>query len=202
MADSKTSRKRWQFSLRASLVLLTLLAVLMAFYTTRYRRMRHAAVVLERNDIHFSCAEIEDLPWYDRLPGLAPPPRIESVMIWPRKPLKEIVPVLDKLGTVKRLHYYALTLPVLELVSQIGSIEVIRTSSDLTIEAIRPFMSHKLREVSVDGADHNIPVDTLELLYSMPTLEKIGTAHGDSAVPAEFKTKRPDVLIYMTDFPA
>jgi hypothetical protein len=201
MADPRSFKKRWRFSLRASFVLLTLLAMLTAHYTNRYRHMRHAVDVLEKNDVIFQSADPSDLPWYDQLPWLAPPPRIESVMIWPNKDLETIVPVLDKLGTVKRLHYYDLTLKELEMLSQIDSIEIIHTSYGLTAEDIRPFMSHKLRDVSVDGADYNIPEDALELLFSIPTLESVGTAHGASAVPEALKAKRPGVSIYMTDFP-
>lgn len=194
--------KRWQFNLRAILVLLALLAVLMAFYTNRHRRMRHAADVLSKNDVLFYCAETGELPWYDQLPWLTPPPRIISVMIWPNKDLDSIVPILDGLGTVKRIEYYALTMRELEMVSQIGSIEVIETSNTVTAEHVRPFMSHKIREFWLYGPDCNIPVDALELLFSIPTLESVGTAHGDSAVPEFLKAKRPDVSIHMTDFPA
>ena len=177
------------------------IAVMLAIYTNHIRQMRRAVQLLEQNEISFGCTETASLPWYDRLPFLEPTQRVEHIQVWPKKDLESVVPVLARINSVKSLDYYGLTIRELDLLSQIQTIERIETRYEFTAETLQPFMKHKLREVTVRGADFNIPIDALEMLYSIPTLESIGTAHGESAVPASLKEKRPDVKIHITDFP-
>ena len=181
-------------------------ALVVGWYTYRYRKVWHAAALLEKHDVihhagRFVHSEPEPHPWYDRLPWLNPPPPIVSVMIWPDKDLEAIVPVLADLGTVKRVDIYQLSLRELEMVSRIDSIDTIEDWSGITAEEVRPLLSLRLKDFSVNGADVNIPDDVLELLFSIPTLESVGTAHGDRAVPKRLRDRQPDVSIYVTDFP-
>ncbi|MBL8855871.1 MAG: hypothetical protein JNK57_18020, partial [Planctomycetaceae bacterium] len=70
----KVRKKLGRFSLQAALVLITLVSLLMVVvmvtYTNRYRDMRNALLLLEKNEIYFGMANAGDIPWYDRLPGL------------------------------------------------------------------------------------------------------------------------------------
>ncbi len=195
-------RRRWQFSLRAVLVLVTLLAVALAFYTNRHRRVRHAIDVLNQQEISYGLADPQTLPWYDRWSWIAPP-RIESISIYGsrNKDLAIVAPLLADLGTVKRLSYDDLSVSDVKLLSQVKSIERIEASWGLTADHVRPFLTHSLVEFEVRGADMNIPPDALELLFTMPSLKRVGTAHGSSAVPKHLQAQRPDISIFVTDFP-
>ena len=99
MTSKNQNKKRLQVSLRVCLFVLTLLAVLIAFYTNRWNRMQRAVEVLKTNNVHFECAENDTLPWFDQLPWLENPPRIERVYLDSHHNLKEVVPVLARLGT-------------------------------------------------------------------------------------------------------
>lgn len=163
--------------------------------------MQRVVELLEKNEVVFKSVEPSDLPWYDQLPWLDPPPRIESIWVRRNADLETIVPELAKLGTVKQLEHYGMTIEQLEMLSQIDSIESIETSGGLITEGIRPFLSHKLKNFTVHGAGSSIPEAALELLFAIPTLESVGTANGPSDVPAALKAKRPDITICRTDFP-
>ena len=184
------------------MVLVTLLAVLLSFYVNRYQRMYLAVELLKENDVFFQIAKESDLPWYDRLPWLPPAPHVISIHIGrPQKNFVAAVETLNSVGTVKTITLYQPKLEDLKTASQINSIEMIQGGSRFNTEQLRPFMSHKLKDVSVSGSSGIMREDVLEMLYSIPTLESVGTAQGDHDVPDALKEKRPDISIYITDFP-
>ncbi len=205
--QQKVRKKLGRFSLQAALVLITLVSLLMVVvmvtYTNRYRDMRNALLLLEKNEIYFGIANAGDIPWYDRLPGLSPPPRIEEMIIYSSgKDLEAIVPLLVRLGTIKHIRVDNVTLEEMETLSQMNTIESISTESSLNAAMFRPFTSHKLKNVMFYGTSNNIPLDTLELLLSLPSIERIGTSNGSWDVPDSLKGRRPDVVIFQTDIPA
>ena len=138
----------------------------------RYRKLWHAAAVLEKHDISYGATKT---PWYDRLPWLDSPRPIESVMILPGRDLAVVAPILANLGTVKRATIYELTEHELQLLSQIQSIESISTSCSMTADDVRPLTTLRLQEFSVYGADLNILPEALEVLFTIPTLKSVGT---------------------------
>ena len=195
-------RNPWTLRRCAAIVLLLVVVGIVTTGVSRYRQMRFAVALLARNGVSVNSAPSGLRPWHDRLPWISPL-RIHAVEIWPHTNLELIVPVLAELGTVTRLEYHELTVQELELVSQIESIETISSHrSSVTAEHLRPFMSHRICDFSVEGPDLNMPDDVLEMLYSIPSLERIGTAHGREGVPEALRLKRPEVVIYLTDFPA
>lgn len=186
-----------------TLPLLTLLTFggLLVYCSNRSQRIAQAVALLRENEVHFGQTSQDEMQWCQRLGIHKSPPVIRSVSLHPQQNLEAIIPALIQLGTVKELDYYNLTEGELRLISKVGSIEVIRAQWGGRVEEVRPFLSHRIKDYSVSGADHNIPRDSLELLFSLPTLERIGTAHGESSIPAELRLQRPDVVIYPTDFP-
>ena len=183
MTSKNQNKKRLQVSLRVCLFVLTLLAVLIAFYTNRWNRMQRAVEVLKTNNVHFECAENDTLPWFDQLPWLENPPRIERVYLDSHHNLKEVVPVLARLGTVKEITC-AIPLDQLRMVSQIKSIEFITMwyRPGLTAEHVQLFSSHKIRGFSIKGPYVDVPDDVLEALFLIPSLEKLGTGYGLSLI--------------------
>ena len=196
-------KPRWprpQFGLRALLVVTLAVALVTGWYTSRYRQMRQAAEVLKKHGASFSQGSTAH-PWYDRLPLLDPPPRIVELSVTSNTDIDRIVPELRALGTVRRVSIYDLSVRDMELLSQIDSIRVVEASWGLTTEQLRPLLSLPLEEYSVSGADVNISHDNLELLLSIPTIKRIGMAHGESGVPSRLLARRPDISYFTTDFP-
>lgn len=105
------------------------------------------------------------------------------------------------LGTVHRARIYDLSTSDIELLSQIDSIHTVQAEWGLATGQLPLLLSLPLEEYSVSGADVNISRADLELLLSLPTIRRIGMAHGQSGVPAELVARRPDVSYFMTDFP-
>ena len=192
--------RRPQYTLRTLFIATLAVALVVGWYAGRYRQMRHAAYVLEKHGAGFS-KSANPHPWYDRLPFLDPPPRIVGVTIGPNTDVASIVPELRALGTVRRVSIYELSTRDMELLSQIDSIRAVEADWGLTTEQLRPLLSLPLEEFSVSGADVNISPAHLELLLSLPSIKRIGMAHGESPVPVELRARRPDVSYFLTDFP-
>jgi hypothetical protein len=167
----------------------------------RSHRIAQAVTLLRENEVHFTVARQDEMQWCHRLGIFDSPPTIRSVSLHSQQNLEAIVPALVQLGTVAEIEYYNLTERELRLISKVRSIEVIRAQWGGRAEEVRPFLSHRIKDYSVSGADHNIPRESLELLFSIPTLERIGTAHGEASIPYDLRLQRPDIAIYLTDYP-
>lgn len=194
---------RWprpQFGLRTLFLVTLAVALVTGWYASRYRQMRHVALLLEKHGASYSQGTAPH-PWYDRLPFLDPPPRIVVLSIGSGTDVASVVPALRGLGTVRRVRIYGLSVRDLELLSQIDSIRSVEAEYGVTTEQLRPLLSLPLEEFSVSGADVNISHEDLELLLSIPTMRSIGMARGESWVPPELRARRPDISYFVTDFP-
>lgn len=190
---------RLQFTLRSLFIATLAVALVTAWYAGRYRQMRRAAQVLEKHGAAFYKGA--DHPWYDRLPFLNPPPRIVEISVSSNTDMESIVPEMRGLGTVRRVRMYDLSTSDIGLLTQIDSIRTVEADWGLTAGQLPRLLSLPLEEYSVSGADVNISHADLELLLSLPTIRRIGMAHGQSGVPAELVARRPDVSYFITDFP-
>jgi len=139
--------------------------------------------------------------WYDRLPFLDPPPRIVKITVTSNTDLARVVPELRALGTVRHASIYALSSRDTELLSQIDSLRSIEAGWGLTTDQLRPLLTLPLEEYSVSGADVNIPHADVELLLTIPTMKRIGMAHGERGIEPKLRAKYPHVSYFGTDFP-
>jgi hypothetical protein len=156
--------------------------------------------MLEKHGVSFAPGS-SDPPWYDRFPFLKPPPRIEVLTINSGANLESILPILQNLGTIRRICIYDLSIRDIELLSQVKSIRSVEAQWGLSANQVRPLLSLPLEDFSVTGADVNIPESALELLLTIPTIKSIGMAHGESGVSKKLRVKYPKVSYYTTDFP-
>jgi hypothetical protein len=192
--------RRPRFALRSLFLVTLAVALVTGWYASRYRQMLRAAQVLEQHGASFFAGAAPH-PWYDRLPFLEPPPRIVNLSLGSGTDLASIVPEVRALGTVRRVSIYGLSTRDMQLLSQIDSIRSVEASYGLTTEQLRPLLSLPIEEFSVSGADVNISHADLELLLSIPTIKRIGMAHGEAGVPPKLRARHPNVAYFVTDFP-
>jgi hypothetical protein len=189
-----------RFGLWVLFVATLAVALVVAWYANRYRQMQHAGEVLKQHGVHLSPFQ-EPHPWYDRLPFLDPPSRIGALYFNSRSNVAAVVPELQSLGTVRRVSLYELSARDIELLTQIDSIREVEAEWGLETNELRPLLALPLEEFCVSGADVDIPRDQLELLLSLPTLQRIGMASASFGAPDDLRAKRPDVSYFPTDFP-
>lgn len=190
------------FGVRTLLVFAILTGIVISFYSLRLVTAWRWERVLAQPGVWIGEMEPDQLPWFERWCLVPRVPRATSVQLRPPVDVVQVSKVLAEMGTVRELEYYELSSEQLKSLVSISSLSVIKTRSHVSESDIEALAGLRLTEFWAYGSDNDLSAKVLERLYRMPSIQRIGTADGQWAVPDKLRRERPEVEVEMTDFPA